>query len=93
MRAHSPNYGGRFHFDNTINLGHVLTMISMVAAVSISWSLLDKRVVVLEEARMAQRDRDMTQDMSSKERLQEVRDALNDLRRSVEKVADRVGAK
>jgi len=89
--------GGRpaagIRFDRTINLSHVLTMASMIGLVTVSWSLMDKRVVVLEEARVAQRDRDMAQDLSSKERQQEVRDALNDLRRSVEKVADRVGAR
>lgn len=83
----------RFRFEKTINLGHLLTMAVMIAAVMGSWSLLDKRVVVLEEARQAQRDRDQTQDASSKEKFQEVRDALIDLRRSVEKVSDKVGAR
>lgn len=87
------NAANGLKFDKTINLGHVLTMVSMIAAVMVSWSLMDKRVVVLEEARLAQRERDQAQDMASRERLQEVRDALLDLRRSVEKVSDKVGAK
>ena len=36
-------------FDPTINAGHILTFISMVVAVMVSYSLLDKRVGVLEE--------------------------------------------
>ena len=83
----------RIKFDKTINLGHVLTMAAMIAAVMASWSLMDKRVVILEEARNAQRDRDSAQDMVSRDKFQEVRDALIDVRRAVEKVSDKVGAK
>lgn len=92
-RRESDQPGNGVRFDKTINLGHILTMVVMISAVMASWSLLDKRVVVLEEARQAQRDRDTTQDVSSREKFQEVRDALIDLRRSVEKVSDKVGAK
>lgn len=92
-REDDPPPGNGVRFDKTINLGHVLTMVVMISTVMASWSLLDKRVVVLEEARQAQRDRDTTQDVSSREKFQEVRDALIDLRRSVEKVSDKVGAK
>lgn len=83
----------RVRFDKTINLGHVLTMVSMVIAVMGSWSIMDKRVVVLEEARTAQRERDSVQDAANAERIQGVRDALIDLKRSIEKVSDKVGAK
>lgn len=80
-------------FDKTINLGHVLTMAAMIAAVMGSWSLMDKRVVVLEVSREAQRERDSIQDVVAKEKFQEVRDALVDIKRSVEKVSDKVGAR
>ncbi len=83
----------RIKFDKTINLGHILTMLAMIAAVMASWSLMDKRVVVLEEARNAQRDRDQAQDQASRDKFQEVRDALMDVRRAIEKVSDKVGAK
>lgn len=83
---------GGITFDKTINLGHVLTMATMIAAVMASWSLMDKRVVVLEEARHAQRDRDQSQDVASKEKFQEVRDTLIEVRRSLEKISDRIGA-
>lgn len=82
-----------FRFDKTISLTHLLTMVTMLVALMVQWSLMDKRVVVLEEARQAQRDRDTTQDTASREKFQEVRDALIDLRRSVEKVSDKVGAR
>lgn len=83
----------RFKFDPTINLGHIITAVSMIVAAMVSWSLMDKRVVVLEEARAAQRERDTVQDASNREKFQEVRETMIDLRRAVEKVADKVGAR
>jgi len=83
----------RVRFDKTINLGHVLTVSSFLIVAAVQWNILDKRVLVLEEFRMAQRERDKAQDQIAKDKFGEVRDALADLRRSVEKVADRVGAR
>jgi hypothetical protein len=83
----------RVRFDKTINLGHIISALLMLASVMFSWSVMDKRVVVLEEARAAQRERDTAQDLVSRDKFQEVKDALQDLRRAVEKVSDKVGAK
>ena len=83
----------RIRFDKTINLGHILTAVAFLVTALISWNVMDKRVTVLEESRTAQRERDTAQDITSKDKFQEVRDALVDLRRSVEKVSDKVGAK
>ena len=44
-----PTNRKRLNFDPTINAGHILTFTSMVVAVMVSYSLLDKRVGVLEE--------------------------------------------
>lgn len=70
----------RIVFDGTINAGHVLSILSMVAAVAIGWTTLDKRVVVLEEAKAYQAARDATQD-------QVVRDTVTRIERSVDKIA------
>jgi hypothetical protein len=83
----------RVKFDKTINLGHVLTAFSFLMVALAQWSIMDKRVVILEEFRLSQREKDSVQDAQSKEKFQEIKDALGDLRRSVEKVADKVGAK
>jgi hypothetical protein len=83
----------RFRFDPTINLGHVLTIVSFVVIAMMQWNVMDKRIVILEEFRTAQRERDVAQDVVAKDKFQEVRDALLDLRRSIEKVADKVGVK
>ena len=87
-------------FNKDINLGNILTIISMLMILVAQWSLIDKRIVVLEEYKKyqdislsVQRDRDLQQDSATKDKFQEVRDGLSELRRSVEKVADRVGVK
>lgn len=82
----------RFRFDKTVNLGHILTMGMFLVTIMAGWNMMDKRLLVLEEARAAQRDRDAVQDSNAKENQQTIKEALTDLRRSVEKVADKVGA-
>lgn len=89
----SPQSENRIRFDKTVNLGHVLTFVGFLVATGVSWSTLDKRVAVLEAAMVMQRERDAMQDSANKDKFQEVKEALNDLKRSVEKVADKVGAK
>lgn len=89
----TTNTENKIRFDKTINLGHVLTVMAFVCTAMVSWNVMDKRVLVLEEFRLAQRERDIAQDVVSKDKYQEVRDALTELRRSVEKVADKVGAR
>ena len=88
-----PVPDNKVRFDKTINLGHILTVIAFLCTAMVSWNVMDKRVLVLEEFRAAQRDRDVQQDQQSKDKFQEVKDALTELRRSVEKVADKVGAR
>jgi hypothetical protein len=83
----------KVRFDMTINLGHILIVLSFLVTASVAWNGMDKRVAVLEEFRATQRDRDTVQDLENKEKFKEVRDVLVDMRRSMEKIADKVGAK
>jgi len=86
----SPPAPGGIRFDKTINLGHVLTIASFLLLTLAQWNMMDKRVLVLEEARSTQRERDTNQDTITREKAQEVKDALADLKRSVEKLTDRM---
>lgn len=92
MRMSTPAPENRVKFDKTINLGHLITMGAFLFTAMVQWNMMDKRVAVLEEARTSQRDKDNAQDNSTKEGFQAVKEALTDLRRSVERVADKVGA-
>lgn len=80
-------------FDNTINLGHILTFLGFLVTIMAAWSTLDKRVVVLEESRKAQAVLDHTQDNHSSEKFTEIREALGEIKRSVDRVNDRLERK
>ena len=77
-------------FDNTINLGHVLTFLGFLVTIMVTWSTLDKRVVVLEESRKAQAILDSARDVRSVEKFIEIRDTLNEIKRTVERNNDRL---
>lgn len=92
MTTPNPDPDNRVRFDKTINLGHVLTIISFLLLTVTQWNLMDKRVVVLEENRSTQRDKDAAQDAITREKADEVKDALRDVKASIEKLGDRIGA-
>jgi len=77
-------------FDPTINLGHVLTFIGFLLTALLTWSSMDKRVTVLEEARKVQEARDIHQDVRLSEKMGEIHDSLTELKRGVEQVRDRL---
>ena len=77
-------------FDNTINLGHLLTFAGFLITIMVSWTTLDKRVVVLEESRKAQAIMDSAQDLRSAEKFGEIRDTLGEIKRSVDRVNDKL---
>lgn len=77
-------------FDNTINLGHLLTFAGFLITIMMSWATLDKRVVVLEESRKAQAIMDSAQDLRSAEKFGEIRDTLGEIKRSVDRVNDKL---
>ena len=83
----------KLKFDPTINAGHMLTFAGFLLTISIGWATLDKRVVVLEEQRRSQELRDQSQDNRAGERIGEIREALGDIKRTVEKVNDKLERK
>lgn len=83
----------RFRFEKSINLGNMISIVLCIGALMTSWNMMDKRVLVLEEARMAQRERDTSQDATTKESFALVKEALSDLRHAVEKVSDKLEQK
>lgn len=50
MSEQVSSAGRRVHFDPTINLGHVITAVTMLVAGSIAWATLDSRVSSLERS-------------------------------------------
>lgn len=86
----TPTPTGGIQFDKTINLGHVISMIMFLAAISVQWNMVDKRITVLEESRTIQRERDAAQDAAAREKAQEIKETLRDVKSGIEKISDRL---
>lgn len=80
-------------FDPTVNLGHILSIGAMFLAGLFAWNKMDTRVLLLEVAQASQRERDASQDNSSKESMQQVKEAITKLDRTVEKLGDKLESK
>ena len=74
----------RITFDPTINAGHILF---------VGWTALDKRVVALEEGRKSQEQVDRHQDQMQGQNMVQIRESLSEIKRSVEKVSDKLERK
>jgi len=88
-----PRERKRLTFDPTINAGHILTFISMVVAVMVSYSFLDKRVGVLEERSNTAISQAADRQTEQKESLREIKSDIKDLQRSVNEISRAVAGK
>ena len=70
-------------FDYTINLGHMITFIGFLVTIMVTWSTLDKRVVVLEESRKAQELRDASQDQRNGDQMTAIKETLVEIKTNV----------
>lgn len=82
-----------FRFDNTINLGHLLTFVGFLVTIFAAWTMLDKRVVVLEESRKAELTIAAAREYRATEKFTEIKDTLNEIKRAVEKTNDKLERK
>jgi hypothetical protein len=73
----------RLTFDPTINAGHLLTFAGFILSMMVGWSVLDKRVVVLEEARKTQAQVDQHQDAMQRSNADSVRESLQEIKQGV----------
>lgn len=80
---------GGVRFDKTINLGHILTFVGFIGVGMVTWSTLDKRVVVLEESRKAQELRDSGQDQRNSDQMGAIRESLAEIKQNVIALRDR----
>lgn len=95
--ARTPAYTGEerrqtangIRFDKTINLGHILTFIGFIGVGMVTWSTLDKRIVVLEESRKAQELRDTGQDQRNSDQMGAIRESLAEIKQNVIALRDR----
>lgn len=70
-------------FDSTINLGHMITLIGFLITIMVTWSTLDKRVVVLEEGKKSQELRDAAQDQRNGDQMTAIKETLVEIKTNV----------
>lgn len=73
----------RLTFDPTINAGHIISLLAFLVTLVIGWYTLDKRVVVLEEARKTQAQVDQHQDAMQRSNADSVRESLQEIKQGV----------
>lgn len=83
----------KIKFDPTINLGHILTFAAMVVGVMSSYSLLDKRIGVLEERSNTTTAQTAERVNEQKEALKEIKSDIKDLQRSVNDISRAVAGR
>jgi hypothetical protein len=80
---------GKIKFDATINLGHILTFIGFIGTGVAMWQTMDKRVVVLEEARAFQTSTDKRQDSTLDDTKKSVREDLREINNKLDRLIER----
>jgi hypothetical protein len=74
-------------FDPTINAGHILTFIAMVVGLMTSYSLLDKRIGVLEERSNAAIQQATERTTEQKDAIREIKSDIKDVQRSLNEIS------
>jgi hypothetical protein len=79
----------KMQFDPTINLGHVLTAVTFLAAGFAAFNTLDKRVAVMEVQRQTDREtqamRDGNQDRLVHESLAVIKESIGRIEKAIDK--------
>lgn len=73
-------------FDPTINAGHLLTFGAMLVSVSIAFSLLDRRISVLEERSNSAITAATERQSEQKDALRDIKSEIKDLQRAVNEI-------
>lgn len=73
-------------FDSTINPTHILTVLTLLAAVATSYSALDKRLAVVEDNRPAQAAIDKRQDEELSDMKRNTREDLKEINTKLDKL-------
>lgn len=74
----------RISFDPTINLGHILTALSMMAVGFAGYNNLDKRISAQEQLAEVTAVQRLEQNADAKERLNEIKSDMKDMKRSID---------
>ena len=87
LMSAAPGQGG-IRFDPTINLGHLLTFVGFVISISVAWTALDKRIMILEESRKSQAQVEQLKADSTRQTMTQLWESLAEIKTTVNKLAD-----
>lgn len=79
-----------FRFDNTINLGHILTFVGFIATGFTVYLALEKRVTVLETVIQYREGKDAQYEKQLREYVQESRETVHELRLAIREIDGKV---
>jgi hypothetical protein len=79
----------RIRFDGTINLGHIITFLGFLGSGAVAWNAMDKRVVVLEEARVVQVLTDRRQDEDRADLRKEAKENSREINGKLDRLIER----
>ena len=74
-------------FDPTINAGHILTFLAMVVGLMTSYSLLDKRIGVLEERSNTAIQQATERTTKQKDAIREIKSDIKDVQRLLNEIS------
>lgn len=86
MSAQDDQPRRKVNFDPTINLGHILTAVVMLATGFTAYNNLDKRVSGLEQLAAQITVRGVEKDQALKENLADMRGDVKELRHSIDEL-------
>lgn len=82
----------KLRFDPTFNAGHLFTFVGFLITIFIGWTNLDKRVVVLEESRNTQTQKDKHQDAMLTGQSAQIRESLNEIKAAIIRLDNKIEA-
>jgi hypothetical protein len=86
--VHNNRKPNGLKFDPTINFGQVLTIVGFIGTGFATYSQIDKRILVLEEATKHQIVVDVRQDSEMRENKIIVRDDLKDINKKLDRIIE-----
>lgn len=73
----------RLKLDWTVSVGNLISIAGAAMVIVMGWNAMDKRVLVLEEGKIVQAQRDNAQDAATIDRLRDIKDGIKDVKEGV----------
>lgn len=89
----SPDAQAGWHLKKEIQLGHIITTLTVALSAVIYTQKLEQRIAIMENQMVAQRDRDERQDVTNKEMMNHLRSHLDRMELKIDRLIEYKSAK